>query len=230
MSRQVIPDNASDQLAFFTAHIEQWEQHAASIGVTPEQIQQVRAALELAQARQLAFHELRIAAHGAAMAWESAAKELRRIGGNAVRSIKTHAQETGDTQVFIDAHIDPPNRPGPKRRTPGEQSAAIPRIIMVSAIPTTTGTIQLRWRCPRAAQGTFYRIHRQLENERTPRIITAVGAPGAGKRSLEWEDAAVPTGQSRINYFITPCRGGVEGQPGPIATVQFGTPGARAAA
>ena len=138
-------------------------------------------------------------------------------------TIKAHARGSGDNQVLIEALIDPPGRPGPKRRSSQDQAAAIPHIRNTTARPTTFGGIVLHWDCPRAPQGTFYRIHRQLAGERAPRIIAAIGAPGAGKRSLEWEDTDVPTGQHHIRYFITPCRGGVEGHPGPFITVQFGT-------
>lgn len=72
----------------------------------------------VAKAKQLAFHELRIAAHSAATAWENAAKELRRIGGNAARSIKTHAQETGGRCSSM------PSSPGPT--APAQSAARLP--------------------------------------------------------------------------------------------------------
>lgn len=50
---------AANQLDFFTAHIEQREQFAASIGLAPRRPKEIQLAFVVAKAKHLAYYELR---------------------------------------------------------------------------------------------------------------------------------------------------------------------------
>jgi hypothetical protein len=234
----VLPDNPAAQLEFFQVHAPIWSAAPpAAIGMTDAQAAAVAAATARATAALAAAQAARQAARNATLEWEDAAASLRALGGSAITTIKAFAQASGDPAgggVFIAASIEPPSRPGPKRRTADEADAALPRIRTCVARPNAFGGVEVEWTCGMGATmgagaGMMYRVHRSLDRGDFA-LIDIVGSPGPGRRTVRFTDETVPTGTRQVEYTITPMRGSARGRPGPSALVRFGRADAAGAA
>lgn len=233
----VLPDNPAAQLEFFQVHAPIWSAAPpTAIGLSDAQAAAVAAATARATAALAAVQLARQAARNATREWEDAAATLRALGGSAITTIKAFAQVSGDPAgggVFVAASIAPPGRPGPKRRSPDEASAAVPHIRTCTARPNAFGGVEVEWTCGMGATmgagaGMMYRVMRSLD--RGPSVLVEfVGSPGSGRRTVRFTDTAVPTGTRTADYTVTPMRAGATGRAGPIASVQFGSGTGRAA-
>jgi hypothetical protein len=235
----VLPENPSEQLAFFLAHAPIWLERTETIGLSEETAVKVAELTEDAREKYAAALKARQAALDATRAWRDALKELKTVGSAAIGTIKSYAQITGDATVYARGGVDKPEKSGPKRRVvseDGDASSAVPSLRSVQARPDARGTIELTWTARKtsvdaqgrpfagrtgAGAGMFYRIERSVDGSPWS-IIDVAGGPGAGKRSNRFVDDRVPADARVVRYMITPRRGQLYGQVGNIATVQLG--------
>ena len=222
----ILPDNPRGQLQFFQVRAPQWVVDPVALGLTNTQAAAVQAATAAAAAAWMRAQVAREAAQRATLDWSFAARHLREIGGEAVRTIKAFAEASGAESVYPAAGIATPGRPGPKRRDQSEQDAAVPRVRSVHARPDAFGGVVVEWTCGQgetmgAGAGMFYRVERSIDNGARV-LLEVIGGPGPGRRTSRFTDTTVPTGTRTAEYFITPMRGSATGRVGPIATVRFG--------
>lgn len=219
----VLPDNPRAQLEFFRTHMAEWIVRADQIGLAESEAEEVAAGVQAAQEALRLALEAREAALNATRRWEATMKNLRQVGGAAIKSIKSYAGRTNDPRVYSLAGVQEPGRPGPRHRGQFEADAAMPHIRRCTARPDAFGAIELEWTCGQGATmgagaNVLYRIARSLDDGEF-RILETVGSPGPGRRSVRFIDTTVPPGTRRIGYTVTPMRGSARGRAGPIAPV-----------
>jgi hypothetical protein len=219
-----VPDNHADAVAFCELHVGPWEEHAAAIGVDPGVVAELADLTAAAAAAQEAARAARLAAQAATVAYYAAVESMRTRASGLVRSIRTHAVNSGDEQVYALARLDPPRKPQP---------GALPAPGTPGRIDSTLnpdGSLTLRFRAKDAAAstGASFAVERRLEGEAR---YTSVGvAPGsgalAGTREIESVDRTIPAGTRSASYVVTPRRGRKVGEAGAAFTVNFSsTPG-----
>lgn len=225
----LIPKDSQARLSYFATRAPQWVERADEIGLNEVSAQAIQDAVTAAKEAKTAAYEAAEAAKFATARANLADESLTRLGAAAIRTIKAFAVSQPDpaesSAVLIAAGIDPPHRPGPRRRTQGERNDAVPRVINATATPDAYGNVQLRWESVRGATmgagaGMSYAIARRIDAG-PESLLAMVGGPGPGRTSSTYTDTAVPFGARTIFYTVTPRQGGGVGQSS-TAFVQFG--------
>ena len=222
----ILPDNPASQLAFFMNHASVWRSEVDAVGLSEELADEVVATTERAAAALAVARIARTAAKSATLVWESAAAEMTNVGRKAISTIKSFALATNPAEVYTAAQLDPPRRPGPKRRDQFDANAAMPRIRSFWIRPDAHGGVEIEWTCGQGATmgaggGVVYQVFRAIEGGPLTHL-EVVGSPGSGRRSVRFTDTTCPAGVRYAQYQVRPIRGGAIGASGPLVTVQFG--------
>lgn len=214
-----IPRLMTEQITWFQTHVPGWESAGGGtlIGLTPAQVQAVKAATELAAEAQQRLVAAREAARSAFIARQEAVEAMNRLGRSAVNTIKAFLEAGDGESLWGLAGIAPDQIGGPgrgegSRRSDGGLTA--PYALASELLPT--GEVQLRWKArqPASASGVVYRVLRSID-EGPFMLLDVVG----GKVFI---DETVPTGARSVGYILRAARGRSQSAPSAEHTVRFG--------
>lgn len=223
---RLIPKTIHGRLEFFTTHIQSWETDPAAIGLTPEQVNAVKARLETARAAAQAAEDARLAAESATLAQTSALEALVREGSGLIAVIKAFASLPpgdlggGGIGAYARAGIPRPSGPTISDLPP-------PRPEALTIRPRADGALVLAWKSDLGSNRTsYYRIQRRLTMPGTGRG----GAMALGEfteltavRAGTFTDDSLPIGYAMAEYLVTPVRQrGGGGRNGPPITGAIG--------
>lgn len=204
----------SEVLSFAQVHNGVWKGIEAAVGLTVAQ----RTAVENAAVAMTTALEnqavAKTAAENATRTANESFRELKLALSEAVRSIKTFAENSANpTAVYEEAQIAPPAPPSPVG------PPAQPSDIRVS-LNTTTGALTLTWKAsnPRSSGGTAYIVRRRLPGENTFAFIGVTG-------EKSYTDDTFNAGPDSVEYTIQGQRAGVSGPVSAIVTITFGRAG-----
>ncbi|HYE62440.1 MAG TPA: fibronectin type III domain-containing protein [Phycisphaerales bacterium] len=199
---------------FAGQHVEPFQQHAALLGLSPQQLASYEQAVVNAQ-------DALAQATAAKQAWKTAAslaatrmRELNRVMTETVTLIDLNAANAADPmELYQAAMLTPPN-------TPGVMAAPGP-CTHLRATLNTDGSLTIQWKCknPANAHGTIYQVLRRLPS--------ADGGWGpftqvalAGRK--HFRDGTLPAGVGTVQYTVQARRVDVLGPVCAPFTVQLG--------
>lgn len=212
---RILPRPIQERIRFVTLRLAAWEEHAAALGVSEQQVETARELAEAAEAAEVAARRARAEAVLATQRLETAMDALTRAASTIVKAARSTAEATGDPGVYTLAKIAPPESPSAAGRPPQ------PRIVRREL--HEDGSITLHWRGT-LSHRTFYRVFRRLDGESRFTLIGTVGAKS-------FRDTTIPAGTVSALYSIVGRRGTLDGLPSPMRTVNLGVQGlSRAAA
>ncbi len=215
MAGGIVPSKNQDAINFFTTRLPLWAPAPTTIGITTSIVTQLAT---LANAAQTALDNAiaaRAASKNATVALNDAMTALRKLGGDAVISIRAYAETTNNPSVYTIASIPPvsPATPTP----PPEQPQALAGAI------NNTGAIVLSWQASRAV-GTQFIIQRQmvpLEGTAHPWVAIATST------TLEYSDTSVPVGFRGVNYRVYAQRASGTSNASTTLNLVFGNQGSQ---
>jgi hypothetical protein len=198
---RTVPETQQATIDFFSARVADWAKAPAAIGLSAATVAAVSARLAEARAALAAAQAARVAAMAATLVLRQAMDELRRVGGDAVKTIRVYAESTGDTQVFVDAQIPPVSPP-----TPTAPPAAPTRLAATILAPFGVG---LSWR-GRTGGGVMFGVWRRIGGAGDFTLIDIT-------RARRYEDTTLPAGTGRVDYYIAAHRGAFRANSAAIA-------------
>lgn len=210
---RTVPETQQAAIDFFAVRIPGWAEAPPSIGLTPETVDGIGARVAAARARLAEARAARVAAETATLALSQAMAEMRAYGGDLVKTIRTFAETTGDTRVFVEAGIPPVSPP-----TPPAPPAAPTRLAATLLRPFGVG---LSWRAP-AGGGVWFGVWRRVAGADGFTLLDTTAA-------RRYEDRTLPAGAGSAGYFIAAHRGAFRSN-GPAIEVRLAGHAAAAAA
>lgn len=209
----IVPDSRLGKIEFYEAHIAPWLVNPSKIGLTPTQVTNLETLTEAARTAFNAAESARAAAKAATQNFYDKVRAMHSgpgAGSDMIDTIKNFADTTNNPQVYADAQIPPPARPGttPPPGTPFEFTVGL----------LQNGALELRWKCnnPSGTQGTIYEVLRKIGT--SPAAAFAfIG--GSGIKAFT--DDTLPSGSAAVTYQITAVRSTARGKPAQF-TVNFG--------
>ena len=201
-----LPDRKLDTLNFFSDRINDWNDNAAGIGLTPERVAtflttRINPAAEALEAARQA----REAAKAATIAADEALAQLTSDGRALIATVQAFAKETARTGGSADTVYSLARLPPPKPRTP---VGAPPLPEPTAAVPQRDGSVTITWRGSMPGRG-LYEVQRMLTPvDSSPEAWAFVG--NAVER--EFTDSSVPAGTLSVSYRV---RGVNTAGPGP---------------
>lgn len=210
---KIVPRTKPSRVAFYEGHIERWTQHAAALGVSEEQCEELRTRVESARAALIEQEVASDAARAATSNANLAVQSMHTLGAAMIAQMKAHGQATGAPNILNIAGLPHPSdgSPLPHPSRPDDFTFAL----------TTQGTPIVQWQCaqPSGALGTSYEVARSLvDASGNPGPFVHVGVAGSDKRFI---DETLPVGCAGATYRVTGLRSGTRGPSGQ-AGVQFG--------
>ncbi len=209
----VVPTKDVSAIDFFESHDGVWGDHAAAIGVLPDQVAELKVLVQQARDAYSAQQLIQSQARAATLAFHNAVAQMRVQGSDMIAMIKNYASlQEQPANVYALAQIPMPATPTPTP-APGK-----PENLSFSL--TGQGAISLKWKAVNAAPnaGTFFSISRRLPGETA---FTLVGNTG----EKHWTDTKIPKGTSNIQYIVQAFRGRKSSLQSNILAIQFGSDG-----
>ncbi len=208
---RTVPETQQDAIDFFANRLDDWAASPAAIGLSSEQVDAITARVAEAETRLAEAQAARIAAKTATLALSQAMADLRGLGGDLVKTIRTYAETNDDPAVYTRSGIPPVSPPTPVG--PPEQ----PRDI--AATITNSGPVRVSWRASRST-GTQFVVERQL--------VGLDGVAGdwtfvavAAARSID--DTSLPIGSASVTYRVYAQRASGRSDASTSTTLTFGT-------
>lgn len=218
-----LPTDPAQLLARVKVLGPRWVEHAAELGLSPEMIAELQAALAECGGAADEAYRLREAAQMATQTYYTAADRLYHASAAVVRTVRANGLNSGDPSYFITAGMDVP---GPRRRhapPPGQPTALRSRL-------ESLGRVRLTWRSknPRGVANVVYEVTRQVRlidgtTDGPPKVLGLAGG------SRTFTDATLPAGAASAIYQVHPIRGRQRGPESAPLIMQFGTSAASAA-
>jgi len=205
-----MPQNRRDALLWVESHAAAWNDNAAAIGLTAQQVGDVISAATAARQDLTTSLAARDASKGATQTWHGAADGMKDLASEAILAIKSFAEASSDPQAVYDlADITGTNPPSPAEppAQPGDLRASL----------NNNGQVELAWK-GKGPQGTYYLVTRQLAGETTFAFL-------GDTTSKAFTDTTVPAGTTSASYQVT-ARHTVNTVPGEPILVRFGVGGA----
>lgn len=199
-------------LTFASTHAQQWQERFAEIGLTQEQAAQI--AEQVPQLRDAIrdANLARQAAISATMNMNFVARSLFEAAAGAVRTIRAHAEWTGDGTIYASAGIEPPKVRSRQAAPPSTPTA-------LAATINSMGEVILTWKTkqPRGVSNVTFEIHRAFNDDlSTMKIIDTT----AGR---EFIDSTIPRGTHSVHYILVPKRGSQEGPASNLFSLMLGS-------
>ncbi len=208
---RVVPVTNAAKIAFFETHLPAWEANPDTIGLTAEQVADLRASTTEARAAFNDAQQARDAAQAATLRQTQAVIKMAALGGGLIKTIRAFAETTDDRSVYAEAQIPLPRRGSPLGPAPTPTNLTFEL--------RTDGAIELRWDAETKGRTAFI-IERQTQRpgERLGpwRLIGTATAK-------TFTDAALPTGLECAVYRVTAERPGGRSEPTHGISVLFGT-------
>jgi hypothetical protein len=205
-----VPRGRAGAIAFFATRISKWTNLGPAIGLGSAQAQALADAIEDAKLASERNRALQSAARAAAKEARRKEKDLRRVGGRAIASIRAKAGSDEDPAVLTLAQLpatkDPRPTPAPSKPTNVRTSV------------DHEGAIVIAWDAtrPRPHARAFTRIERMLDGSGWFELIGSSG-------TNEYRDGTVPMGTRCAAYRLTPVRGKLVGAAAETVVVRLGT-------
>jgi hypothetical protein len=211
-----IPDNVTNAelLAWFEQHGNLWRNTTPPgiIGVSAAQIAAFNAIVAEARKDFDAAQSARLVSKQATVAQHEAFRDMRRSGGDLVNTIKSFIEQSGNTNLWATAGLEPP---APRGETPPPNAP-----YQLSATLDSEGNLNLKWKAtqPQGVTGVVYFIKRALNGSGTYTQLDTVG-------EKKFTDSTVPVGTSSVAYVIIAKRGSQQSSPSESLTLRFGRAG-----
>ncbi|MEM9165624.1 MAG: fibronectin type III domain-containing protein [Planctomycetota bacterium] len=208
---RTVPVTNAAKISFFETHLPVWEPEPETIGLTPDQVDELAALT--AEARD-AFNDARAAreaAQAATLRQTQAVIRMAAFGGSLIKTIRAFAETTDNPGVFSQAQL-----PAPKGGAP---LGPAPTPINLTATLTNDGAIALRWDAETAGRMGFIIERRTAKPGRASGPWALVGTSTAKR----FNDDRVPAGLASLQYRVTAERPGGRSQPTEPLVVLFGS-------
>ena len=215
---RTVPVTNAAKITFFETHLPAWEANPATIGLTADQVADLRASTTEARAAFNDAQQARNAAQAATLRQTQAVIKMAALGGSLIKTIRAFAETTDDTSVYSDANIPRPRRGSPLGPAPTPTNLTFQ--------PRTDGAIELRWHAETKGRTSFIIERQTFSPGQTESRFTLIGTSTA----RSFVDTNVPTGLERAVYRVTAERPGGRSEPTHGTTVFFGTQSQRNAA
>lgn len=185
-----------EKLQWIEARIEQWQQNQAQIGISVQQITNLKTLVGSASAAFTGAEFARAAAKNATRDFYDAFNDMSGPTRDLINTIKAYAETTNNPSVFSLSSIEPPAPPTPA------QAPSTPFDVSGSVSPTGNATIT--WDADRsgASSGIFFMVERKRGNEATFSIIG-----GTAEKAFLDVDPRFATGT--VQYRVKAQRGGL---------------------
>lgn len=208
----LLPNSRVGKIEFYEAHVSPWQENAAAIGLTSQQVDALEKRTRQARAAYDAHQAAMEAAKAATLDFYNCVRDMAEDGADLIRTIRNQAETAGDPNVYVLARIP---APGPRSPTP---PPGLPSDLRVALL--ATGALALSWKCPNpaGASGTIYEVQRRIDGENATFVY--IGSSGVKR----FTDETLPAGTASVTYQITAIRSTARG-PAARFTVRFGVGG-----
>jgi hypothetical protein len=202
----MIPGKTQQRLDWLNDHLPLWAANAAEIGLSDDAVSQIQGLYSTANTNWNSAKAARNTARNATITSRTSYSAMNNLMGALIKTIRSHAQATGDKDVYALAGIQPPAPPTPKP-APG-----IPTDVTTTV--DNMGRIVLRWKSKNGAPstGAAFQIRRKLDGQSTFRLVATV-------QGRSFTDEAIPSGTISATYIIKGIRGNSAGEPSEPTTV-----------
>lgn len=207
----IVPNTQQAAIDFYNTRLVPWATHFAAIGILAPQVAEMDTLVTDAQDKLAAALAARQAAKDATLDLAFAMEAMRAFGGELIKTIRTHAEITGDNQVYVLSEI-PPVAPPTPAGPPVQPTELAARILL----PFGLG---LSWKGS-IAQGAFFGVWRRLDGEAGYTLI-------GNAKTKNYDDQTLPAGTASVDYYITAYRDDFAVNSQPIS-VQIGANGTTA--
>lgn len=206
-----LPGYNPDAINWLEAHIGEWLDNPAAIGLTAQQVTEMATHITAARVAATDANTHRFAAQVATVAAKGMADDMRLFAAPLIANIKNYALNSADpSAVYQAASIQPRKSPAP----------VAPPAQPVNLMPSLNGdgSISLTFEAT-GPVGSTWSITRKLHSESK---FSHVGF--AAPSPKVFTDHAIPAGEQSVTYSVQGIRGGTFGPVSPFVTVQFGNP------
>ena len=206
-----IPSNASltELLAWMEQHAGLWDNAPATIGITPQMASAFAAVVANARKDFDIANGARLNSKQATVARSESFRSMRRSAGDLVNTIKSFIEQSGNTNLWAQAGLEPA---APRGTTPPPNAPT-----NLAATLDSEGNLNLRWKAsqPRGVSGVVYFIKRALSGSSTFTQLDTVG-------EKRFTDSTVPLGATSVDYIVTAKRGSQQSAPSSTLSIRFG--------
>lgn len=219
---RTVKKGRSNVLDFVAAHLAPWDANVEKIGLTKEQIDELRAALDQARAAFDAARVAREAARAATLRSNLEVGRLRAMASAYVRTIRATAAWGGPSELSAPAllalaEIPPEGRRGGGHRVPRTPGA----IERLSAVVESSGAVVLTWtaRGASAGSGAAFEVFKKPPGQREYALAAQVAGLSSTRRAGAWTDAAAHLAAGPVSYAVRARRGAAAGPISAAVTV-----------
>lgn len=197
----LVPENVEQRIAFYTTHLNAWEQHAQEIGLSQQDIDLLREKVAAARAAMLARDIAMETTRSLTAKMHLAVEEMHALGSVDILKVRIKARMEHAPDVYAKANLPLPRKASPVG-VPEKPRAFETQLL-------ADGSVELSWKCrtPGDNGGTIYEVTRR---------IPMPGATGTdrgaavilGMTSIKrFVDDSLPAGTATAFYEVTPMRG-----------------------
>lgn len=199
----------SEFISWCLSHQDLFADNQAAIGLSAGQVASFNGAIVQYDSAWKAADAARQASKDATTDLTLKFNDLKDIAAEIVRTVKTHAENTGNLGIYGLAGLPLPS----ERSVIPPPTQPTDFVVLLSS----SGGITLQWKSE-GVNGAFFLVDRRVGNSAT---WTSIG--GSGNR--EFTDNSLPIGTTNVQYRVHGVRGNV---PGPMSlnlAIQFGVVG-----
>lgn len=204
-----MPSKNNAALIWLEAHIEQWTNDPASIGLSAAQASELSTRITAARQARTDANELHNRAVAATARYQASATEMKGYASALITTIKAFAATSSDPSAVRSAAAIT----APAPRTPADPPEQ-PAITRARLGGTGSVTIDFKGRGP---TGTVWQVQRKIAGERR---FSQIGTADVATKSFT--DTTLPAGTPSADYQVQGVRGSLTGQASFPLNVRFG--------
>jgi hypothetical protein len=207
---RLVPRALVGKVEFFETKLVVFEENAAAIGLSDDDVDTLRDRAQAARAALDAQQAAVTEARSATQRFNQAVEALGEFGAATIMKVRSTAESTGNPAVYTLAGLPTPNRGSPIA-SPGRPEQLQTRL-------DPGGDLHLSWTCanPRGSTGTMYHISRQVGDGPMTYLAT-VGVK-------QFTDQTIPQAATELTYMIRAIRSTKTGMANTF-NVSFGSNG-----
>lgn len=203
-----IPERYAQAIDWCKEHASRWNAHKAALHLSDDEVAEMQARTDAADAAKEELAQARLRYRGAALAYRARVGSMRGYAAQLVASLRALARASDEPALVYQLA----GLPSPDPRSPTAAPAA-PTGFHVDLVPST-GALRVAFECkhPRGVRGVTYRVERFVS---TPTTDASTGGFQflTNAKGRAFADDTIPAGAALVVYKVTPQTSTRDGAP-----------------
>lgn len=200
-----IPERYAQAIDWCKDRVLRWDAHKAALHLSDEEVAQMRAMTDAADAAKEELAQARLRYRGAALAYRTRVGSMRAYAARLVASMRVVARASDEPALVYQLA----GLPSPDPRSP-TAAPATPTGFSVDLIPAT-GALRVGFECkhPRGVRGVTYRVERFVSTDASTGGFQFL----TNAKGRAFTDDTIPAGAALVVYKVTPQTSTRDGAP-----------------